>query len=332
MSTLSQFTGGTITNHTQSTTYTSSQTVTVPAGTKRIEALLCGGGSVGGFGGLQIYNIPVTGAALNLIIGAGTNTAIGGETSVSSNNTKYAAVGGYFAASGAVGQPPFNVSTLLWSALDNAPRTGRQAGELNAFYDGVATNYIVRTPGMQALTYNSIPGGTDATLGYGGSVPATMMGAAVLQGSSGATGGSLMVSNGTFYAYSVSGNGGAGGGGGQGGSNARYWNNVTYLSGGGGPGGNGGSLTSVSVWGLTGYAGGTGGTGVSYTGAPMDTAYAAGGGGGGGGMLGAGSNGGNGVNVTYGSGGNGGNGGGGGGIGAPNGTGGNGFAIFRFYY
>ena len=50
MSTLSQFMGGTITGYTQSSTYTSSQTVSVPAGTKRIEALLCGGGGGAGNG------------------------------------------------------------------------------------------------------------------------------------------------------------------------------------------------------------------------------------------------------------------------------------------
>ena len=59
MSTLSQFTGGTITGYTQSTTYTSSQTVSVPAGTKRIEALLCGGG-----GGSSLDS-PVTGTGGN---------------------------------------------------------------------------------------------------------------------------------------------------------------------------------------------------------------------------------------------------------------------------
>ena len=60
MSTLSQFMGGTITGYTQSTTYTSSQTVSVPVGTKRIEALLCGGG-----GGGSSLNSPVTGTGGN---------------------------------------------------------------------------------------------------------------------------------------------------------------------------------------------------------------------------------------------------------------------------
>ncbi len=106
MSTLSQFMGGTITGYTQSTTYTSSQTVTVPVGTKRIEALLCGGGGGGsyyfsnsdgggGFGGLQIYNIPITGSSLVLVVGAGgARNIAGGTTSVSAGGTMYAAVGG----------------------------------------------------------------------------------------------------------------------------------------------------------------------------------------------------------------------------------------------
>ncbi len=100
MSTLSQFMGGTITGYTQSSTYTSSQTVSVPVGTKRIEALLCGGGGGGayyfgqggtgggGFGGCQIYNIPITGSSLELVVGAGgTRTAAGGTTSVTSAGT-----------------------------------------------------------------------------------------------------------------------------------------------------------------------------------------------------------------------------------------------------
>lgn len=36
--------GGTITTYTESSVISTSQTVSVPAGTKRIEALVCGGG------------------------------------------------------------------------------------------------------------------------------------------------------------------------------------------------------------------------------------------------------------------------------------------------
>ena len=102
--------GGTITTYTQTGVYSTSQSVAIPAGTKRIEALVCGGGGAGGaglngfggggFGGLQLFEIPIAGTTLDIIIGAG-GTGVpaaagnrGGTTTVSSSGTVYAAVGG----------------------------------------------------------------------------------------------------------------------------------------------------------------------------------------------------------------------------------------------
>lgn len=314
MSILSQFGGWSITGYTQSATLTTSQTVTVPAGTKRVEALLCGGGSSGGFGGLQVYAIPLTGASYNLIVGAGLGSAgVGGETSVSSNNMKYAAVGGYFASSGIVGWPPFNKSTLLWSALDNIAPVGAYAGLLS----GTGTWY--QLGGAAASQYAN---GQSGQSGYGGSTGANSpsLGAGSYAGGNGAAAGDVnQATNGTANANAANGN--AGGGGGYGGQ--AFQSN-------GGNGGNGGSLTGVSIWGLTGFAGGLGATNAGYN---SSNYGGGGGGGGGGGMLGAGTNAPAAVANSTSGGGNGGNGGGGSGHGtAGSGTAGNGFAIFRFYY
>lgn len=93
--------GGPIKNYTQSATLTTSGNIAVPPGTKRIEALLCGGGGGslatyggGGFGGLQVWAIPVTGTSLDYVVGAGGNNGIGGTTSVSASGVTYAEVGG----------------------------------------------------------------------------------------------------------------------------------------------------------------------------------------------------------------------------------------------
>jgi hypothetical protein len=314
MSILSQFGGWSITGYTQSSTLTTSQTVAVPAGTKRVEALMCGGGSPNGFGGLQLYAIPLTGASYNVIVGAGvSNGVVGGETSISSNNTKYAAVGGYFASSSSVGWPPFNKSTLLWSALDNIAPVGAYAGLLS----GTGTWYP-----LGAAAASQYASGQSGQCGYGGSRGAnsTTGGGSGYGGGNGGNGGSAVVAtNGT--ANGSGGNGTAGGGGGHGGQAFQAAS---------GNGGNGGSLTGVSIWGLTGFAGGTGATGIGYN---SSNYGGGGGGGGGGGMLGAGTNAPAAVANSTSLGGNGGNGGGGGGGGtAGPGTGGDGFVIFRFYY
>ena len=72
--------GGSITRYTQTPTISTSQTISLPNGVQRIEALLVGGGGsgasstidgAGGFGGAAIIEIPVTGSSLNVVVGAG---------------------------------------------------------------------------------------------------------------------------------------------------------------------------------------------------------------------------------------------------------------------
>ena len=107
-------TAGTISRYTQTPIITTSQTIPVPSGVKRIEALLVGGGGAGGgspegyanccggggFGGAAIIEIPVTGSPLVVTIGAGgtINTDNygnnGSPTQVVSAGTMYAEVGG----------------------------------------------------------------------------------------------------------------------------------------------------------------------------------------------------------------------------------------------
>lgn len=280
-----------ITKYTQTAVLQTSQTISVPPGTKRIEALLCGGGGGGGtncgggFGGLQIYSIPVTGSALALVVGTGgIANARGGTTAVSSDGILRAAVGGGGAGSNAVvsscgifggsgggtsgainigvGGAPFSTN-YLWSALDVLARTGTQAGSLLS----LASPYGCANLGTGALA-GVVNAGVDGASGYGG--------------------------GGNYTSPNVGG--------------GSTTTNSGGLGGGGGPGG---SLATLSIWGLTGFVGGT-----------QNGSY----GGGGGGVLGAGAN-----AVPATNGGAGGNGGGGGGGGTSPGAGGNGFAMFRFY-
>lgn len=319
--------GGSITSYTQSATITTSQTVSVPAGTKRIEALLCGGGgsgcwnngASGGFGGLQIYEIPITGASLDVVIGAGgTGTAStmgnrGGTTTVSSNGTLYAAVGGggagssspnrdtkqhgmYGGCGGGIafsssypagsGSAPFNSSNLIWSAIDTQPWHS-------------TVKYVSNTTDLY-LPFASGGIGSEGAKGLNGwgnggnAVPSS----GVIDGSpGGGCAGTTSTGSKPYF--------GAGSGAASGSSTSHP----------------GGSLASLTVWGLTGFAGGTGATGVG-TGAS---------GAGGGGMLSAGGN----AVVGTGAAPNGGNGGGGGagsaGTSNKGGDGGNGFVVFRFY-
>ena len=104
--------GAPITDYIQTGVLLTSQRVEVPPGTKRIEALGCGGGGGGGttnaggggFGGASICEIPLTGFPLDLVIGAGGMPGnIGGTTSVSSGGTLYAAWGGGGHGNGATG-------------------------------------------------------------------------------------------------------------------------------------------------------------------------------------------------------------------------------------
>lgn len=298
MSTLSQFTGGNgpgaaITGYTQTSVYQTSQSIAIPAGTKRIEALLCGGGSAGGFGGLQVYEIPVVGSTLSFTVGAGTNLPNGYETAVSINGFRYAVVGQNYASSGDSGLAPYNTKNLICSVLDTLPRVGTPIGS------SVSNGSAVWTAIIGANVQGASNAGIDATAGWGGSRGSSSVGVGY-PGGVGASGGDA---NGDSFG----GAGGAGGGGGFGGGGFGR----SYA------GGDGGSMTDATIWGLTGFAGGSGTPSFTST---------FNGGGGGGGMLSAGSNG---SGIT---GGNGGNGGGGAGRGFPNGTGGNGFAVFRWYY
>jgi len=67
--------------------------VAVPDGTRRIEALLCGGGGAK-FGGVALHEIPVVGTPMDLVVGAGSAGDYGGITSVSVHGTLYAQTGG----------------------------------------------------------------------------------------------------------------------------------------------------------------------------------------------------------------------------------------------
>ena len=96
----------TVGRYIQTPTISTSQTIPVPAGVKRIEALLVGGGGGGsaggnigggggGFGGAGVFEIPITGQPLVITVGAGGAVYnAGSPTSVSSANTKYAEIGG----------------------------------------------------------------------------------------------------------------------------------------------------------------------------------------------------------------------------------------------
>jgi len=78
-----------ISQYTPSPLYRVSGVVPVPAGTRYIEALLCGGGGVY-FGGVEIHTIPVISSALTLTVGAGAAGEYGGVTSIEINGTLYA--------------------------------------------------------------------------------------------------------------------------------------------------------------------------------------------------------------------------------------------------
>ena len=156
MSFFTQFTGGTITGYTQSSTLTVSGSLAVPLNTQRIEALVVGGGgdgstfeSGGGFGGAAVIEIPVTGESLVITIGAGGSP--GSSSTVASAGTIYARVGGggvggtatggagnfgggggggasapSASSGGAGGGPP--IGNLLWSIYPSAEGATGVAG------------------------------------------------------------------------------------------------------------------------------------------------------------------------------------------------------------
>lgn len=344
--------GGSITRYTQTPTITTSQTIPVPNGVQRIEALLIGGGGSGGyynfntaaggggFGGGAIIEIPVTGQPLQVVIGAGGAAVTGGApgnngspTYVVSAGTRYAEVGG--GGGGGSGA----------SGAADAAKGGRSGGGGG----GGGYEWYMGAPGGQApignvlwsiypqtnldsarpdqslavsantvapwVTLNSATSGQGA---FGLYVNGTWK---AVSGGSGSLGGGGGGGHGAYGSNGLSASDGGYGGGGGGGFNGAAPGNGTWGGGGGNGrstqvGGTGGSLASVSIWGYTGFAGATP-TGI--------------GGGGGGGMLSAGTNsGGN-------NGGNGGNGGGGGGgagwvSSLTSGAGGNGMAVIRFYF
>jgi len=140
--------GQSISRYTQSPTITSSRTIAVPEGVKRIEALLCGGGGGGGlasqngggggFGGLAIIEIPVTGSPLQVVIGAGgaagtgtepTNGGDGSPTYIVSAGTRYAEVGGGGGGGGVVN----GASTPGWPGNGRSGGGGGGASQNNSY-------------------------------------------------------------------------------------------------------------------------------------------------------------------------------------------------------
>ena len=295
-----------ITRYTQTGTLLSSCTIAVPPGTKRIEALLCGGGggsvnavAGGGFGGIAVIEIPITGQPLQVVIGAGAaylSASPGSPTYVVSAGTRYGEVGGGGTSStgggankngrsggggagggtgvggsdpadtygGNGGGPP--IGKLIWTAYpqDN-PNSVTQA-KANAAPMGAGTG------GRAASTP-----GTNGSFGGGGG------------GGFGGIGGAV---------FSDAGNGGYGGGGGADFGSAGGDGGMGAAAGGfSGTGyGTGGSLASVSIWGYTGFANTSGspynraGPGMLAQGG-LGTANDVGGGLGGGGGLSSGGNG-----------------------------------------
>lgn len=321
---------GTVSKYVQTSPITSTRTISVPPGTQRIEALICGGGGAGGstgggFGGMGVFLIPVTGQPLVVTIGAG-GTWSGGAgtrgspTYITSANTVYALIGGgaggmggntstYFPGPGGGGTGGYNqdigspggaapVGQLLWSSSNPNGLTNLRwktvwlagGGGQNVSISGYGSGGNGGEPSAQ--DYDP---GTQVTTVY-----------ANLQPQYGQLGGGNGGHSYYYQPYQTTNQTALPG------TGAGFAQNASAGSGGGGCGSTyygatgGGSMTSVSVWGLTGFAAGGAGTG----------------GGGGGGML------------SAGSGQTGGNGGGGGGAqvsAASGGTGGNGFAVIRFY-
>lgn len=331
-------TAGGVTRYVQTSTITTSQTITPPSGTLRIEALLVGGGggggtdpsrAGGGFGGAAIIEIPVTGSPLQVVVGAGGSANTDGSpTYVVSAGTRYAEVGG-----GGGGQS--SVSPSAPAAAKICAGFGRSGGGGG----GSPNNGFQGAPGGPApignILWSIYPQSTsrgfqtdadnNVQLSLLNSTQNTSVNADLLQWGPASVGvGGFMSASALRSTSGIDGSLGGGGGGGGYGCQGGYGGGGAVLGsgnfggGGGQDGGSGGSLTSVSIWGYTGRAGGAAGGDFNY-------------GGGGGGLLGAGAAGATGTGG--GAGGNGGGGGGGGRV-SPNvgGTGGNGFAALRFYF
>lgn len=296
----------------QSTPIFSSTSLYIPAGCRRIEVLAIGGGGGGcstvdggggGFGGLGIFEVPVTGRNLGVIIGAGgaVNTA-GSPTTILLDGKEVVKIGGGGAggplngaggagsfgggggggstgdgaihkAGGKGGLAPFG--KLLWHPNPGATRTYAQSNAV--------TRYVDRLP--HGTTAGS--GGVYLSVGqvgsFGGGCGANSVNNLLLPGA-------LFGAGGQGISSGAPAPGGSGAGGGMTGVGA----SVSA----------GGSLAGLSIWGFTGFAGGVGA-------APNS--------GGGGGLFGPGGNGPGGL------------GGGGGGAGAAS-VGGAGAVVFRFFF
>lgn len=360
--------GGAITGYTESHIIKTSQMITAPAGTKRIEALMCGGGGSsstnnggGGFGGLAVMGIPVTGMPYSVVVGAGgTGGNPGNPSQVWSAGMMYAEVGG----GGGSGWNDYNSATHTWK---DGRSGGCGAGMSTQRFGGNGGS-----PPIGDLLWYFLPSQANFSWANRNNNYPEYVYAATSNAGFGA------YHNGNYGPYTLAATrgslgGGSGGGvqnvapapGGGGGGGSNYYGISTPTYGGGsgctetGAATTGGSLAPVTIWGITGKQGGNpGGNG----------------GGGGGGLLGAGGNGF--VTVNYSQqigynvnweplyrtdyyGGPGGDGGGGAGanyfpggdwqnyytyydmqgnynqiqyVFSTNGVGGNGFVIFRFFF
>lgn len=304
-----------------------SQQVQVPPGTKRIEALMAGGGGGGsggasgsvqgmggGFGGLAIMLIPVTGSALDITIGAGgasTVTSTGNDGSPSqiySAGMLYATVGG---GGGGVDSSSMPRPGTFGGACGGNPGTTTSYGAVSLAHGSL--------PPMGLLLWHAYPHVkmTNSGQSYTGVAGPTV--SVPPQPGQGFGSMSTYSGSGGIYYYSSASSGSFGGGPGCELSNSSAFfgagggPTVAPIGGGGGSGyapTSGGSFTSISIWGYTGFSGGSG---------------IADGGGGGGGLLGSGFNG---ATSIGGAGARGAGGGGGKGTG---GAGGNGYVVLRFY-
>ena len=293
--------GGSITRYSQTPLITTSQTIPVPNGVQRIEALLVGGGGSGaslgnsgsgggGFGGAAVIEIPATGSPLQVVIGAGGASpyADGSPTYISSAGTIYGLVGG---GGGGNGMDGGGNATFGGSGRAGGGGGGTDSTGFGGWGGAPPIGNILWTTSTQIGRYSisaTASTGIWATAGCGQG----QWGNRSRQTSGSFGGGAGGASNITAY---------------DGGGAASGF--VGILGSGGGYGQNGGSMSSISIWGYTGRAAGTQA-------------------GGGGGLFGVGGDG----FAPNGQGGNGGLGGGGGTGYNIGGTGGNGAAVIRFYF
>lgn len=303
--------------YTQSAVLTASQRVGIPAGCKRIEALLVGAGGGGGagggacggggLGGIGIFEIPITGIYLDLVVGAGVSHGPGSPTYIlAASGTQLARIGG-----GGTG------GALSYAGIDGT-EGGHGGGsgsqqKRGGHGGGRPVGNLLWWPpaSLHAYDIDDRFATTAASFLNAWSLPPANGGQGGRPVYDGASWHSLYPSRGSYGG----GNGGAcnaTGVAGFGSGGSGFDGATTAAGGGGGAGGSatGGTLVGLTVWGFTGYAGAA--------------SPAAGVGGGGGGLFGA---------ASLSDGGLGGGGGGGNGSGAyGSGKGGDGAAVFRFYF